>query len=74
MSETLPLWREGLLIPIGRQGRRPIEARGGGFDRCGGRLKELFEKSSLRNLKNFPFLLSFIKMKISEPFGSEIDL
>ena len=28
MSETLPLGREGLLIPIGRQGRRPIEAWG----------------------------------------------
>ena len=33
--------------------------RKGCFDRCGGRLKELFEKSSLRNLKNFPAVVDF---------------
>ncbi|MBQ2715399.1 MAG: hypothetical protein IJF21_01260, partial [Clostridia bacterium] len=54
-----------LLLPNGRQGRRPFEAQGREqaslaglpsatvFAVCGRRLKELFEKSSLRNFKNF---------------------
>ena len=45
-------------------GRRHSEAQGNS-DLCGGRLKELFEKSSLRNLKNFPADVFFLS-KISE--------
>jgi hypothetical protein len=54
MSEGAKISPEGklLLLPECRRGA-VIPKRKGSFDRCGGRLKELFEKSSLRNLKNF---------------------
>jgi hypothetical protein len=34
------------------------------FELCGARLKELFEKSSLRNFKNFSAVIAFILNKI----------
>ena len=52
-------------------GRRRFEAQKGSFELCGARLKELFEKSSLRNLKNF---LAFIKIENFRAVGSEIHL
>jgi len=49
-------------------GRRLFEAQGC-FDLCGGRLKVLFEKSSLRNLKNFPAAVVFYLIENFRPFG-----
>ena len=50
--------REVLLLPSGRQGRRPLEAQGN-FALCGARLKKLFEKSFLRIFQSFPAAVVF---------------
>ena len=55
MGEGAKISPEGkiLLLPSGRRGVARLKRRGESFDLCGGRLKELFEKSSLRIFKNF---------------------
>jgi len=67
---------EILLLPKWRRDAAILKHREG-FARCGGRLKELFEKSSsllagIESFKNFPLLLTFIKMEISEPSARKI--
>ena len=47
-------------------GAPSLRSAGGSFDRCGGRLKELFGKSSLRIFKNF---LDALKIKIILSFA-----
>ena len=43
-------------------GAPPFRSTREGFALCGARLKELFEKSSLRNLKNFSAAVFFFEL------------
>ena len=71
--------REVLLLPSGRQGRRPLEAQGN-FALCGARLKKLFEKSFLRIFKSFPAAVVFYlignfrlrKFTLTSPIGRNL--
>ena len=48
----------GEILPLPKRRRdAAVSKHGECFDLCGGRLKELFEKSSLRILKNFPAIV-----------------
>jgi hypothetical protein len=57
-NEALPL-AAGLHSFQTVGGAPPVWSAGECFAVCGARLKELFEKSSLRNLKNFPVAVVF---------------
>ena len=74
MNDKGPPAREVLYHSKRSAGHRPFEAQGGIPTSAEVGKRNFFQKVSFETSKTFLLLLSFVKMKISEPFGSEIDL